>query len=111
MRCYNNIDNPCEFNDKKCGMVSYNTVVWLTYTHNRNHGNFHVRTFYPQMLSRTSDIFPLQVMALTECLEFPLKIIYVDRSPGPPTEIKFPDSSDPKVVLIYRPGHYDILYK
>lgn len=53
----------------------------------------------------------LQVMAITECLEFPLKIIYVDRSPGPPTEIKFPDNSNPDVVLIYRPGHYDILYK
>ncbi|KAL5269026.1 hypothetical protein ACHWQZ_G002748 [Mnemiopsis leidyi] len=52
----------------------------------------------------------LQIKALTECLSFPLKLVYVDRSEGGPTELVIPDGSSPDVSLLYRPGHYDILY-
>lgn len=53
----------------------------------------------------------LHIMALCSCLEFPVKIMYVDRTSGGPTEINFPDGTAPTVTLLYRPGHYDILYK
>ena len=46
----------------------------------------------------------LQIKALTECLSFPLKLVYVDRSEGGPTELVIPDGSSPDVSLLYRPG-------
>ncbi|XP_063684538.1 ubiquitin thioesterase OTUB1-like isoform X2 [Bolinopsis microptera] len=52
----------------------------------------------------------LQIKALTDCLSFPLKLVYVDRSEGSPSELIIPDGSNPTVFLLYRPGHYDILY-
>ena len=49
----------------------------------------------------------LQIKALTECLSFPLKLVYVDRSEGGPTELVIPDGSSPDVSLLYRPGSFN----
>lgn len=53
----------------------------------------------------------IQILALVECLDFPLKLVYVDRSEGEPNEVIIPHGAQPSVTLLYRPGHYDILYE
>ncbi|KAJ1463182.1 peptidase C65 Otubain-domain-containing protein [Pelagophyceae sp. CCMP2097] len=52
----------------------------------------------------------VQIIALTEMLGVPVCIEYLDGS-GAPTCIVFPEGSKPCVTLLYRPGHYDILYE
>lgn len=51
----------------------------------------------------------VQIIALTEFLGVPVAIEYLDGS-GIPSCLVFPDGSHPVVKLLYRPGHYDILY-
>lgn len=51
----------------------------------------------------------VQIIALTELLEVPVAIEYLDAG-GSPSCIIFPDSANPIITLLYRPGHYDILY-
>lgn len=52
----------------------------------------------------------LQIKAISECLNFPMKLVYVDQTDGAPNILVFPDGATPDVNLLYRPGHYDILY-
>lgn len=51
----------------------------------------------------------VQIIALTEMLQVPVAIEYLDGS-GTPSCIVFPEGAHPTVKLLYRPGHYDILY-
>ncbi|KAJ8604363.1 hypothetical protein CTAYLR_002555 [Chrysophaeum taylorii] len=51
----------------------------------------------------------VQIIALTEMLQVPVTIEYLDAS-GHPSSIVFPEGAHPTVKLLYRPGHYDILY-
>jgi ubiquitin thioesterase protein OTUB1 len=58
----------------------------------------------------------IQIMALVNYLEVPLRIVYLDANPKKTEaeEMIFPESADPKTLfctLLYRPGHYDLLYK
>lgn len=53
----------------------------------------------------------IQILALAECLDFPLKLVYVDRSEGEANEVIIPYGAQPNVTLLYRPGHYDIMYQ
>lgn len=54
-------------------------------------------------------------MALLNYIHIPLKIVYLDSNltTVEPTSMVFPMDvkEDPSIVLLYRPGHYDILYK
>ncbi|GAB4821136.1 hypothetical protein N2152v2_008182 [Parachlorella kessleri] len=72
----------------------------------------------------------VQLVALTDTLQVPLRVVYLDRSLGVPstagddggvhvdTHDFFPEGLaaaggavlQPRVHLLYRPGHYDILY-
>jgi len=59
----------------------------------------------------------LQIAALSSCLGVPVCVVYLDRSEGDTAaEHLFQDSSPagaggfPPVYLLYRPGHYDIIY-
>jgi hypothetical protein len=61
------------------------------------------------------DAFEVHVVALTDVLQVPLRIVNVDisRIAEPNTHIF--ESSDaapsvPCVTLLYRPGHYDLIY-
>jgi hypothetical protein len=57
----------------------------------------------------------IQIMALCQALDYPLKIAYLDRSGG---TLNFHDihlsEAIPKtrhsLRMLYRPGHYDLLY-
>ena len=54
----------------------------------------------------------IHVIALTKTTNVPVRIVYVDRSEQEETtEHDFPDDSTPKLHILYRPGHYDILYR
>mmetsp|Transcript_8083 Transcript_8083/g.21943 ORF Transcript_8083/g.21943 Transcript_8083/m.21943 type:complete len:264 (-) Transcript_8083:76-867(-) len=58
----------------------------------------------------------LQIAALSSCLGVPVCVVYLDRSEGDTAaEHLFQDSTSgiggfPPVHLLYRPGHYDIIY-
>lgn len=57
----------------------------------------------------------IQIMALLNYLGIPIRIVYLDSNLASvdPTSMVFPMDveEDPSIVLLYRPGHYDILYK
>ena len=62
----------------------------------------------------------LQIIALTKSLRVPVEIFYLDRSEGDaPNVLRLPEEHDspkakryqgPHITLLYKPGHYDLLY-
>nr|ACO10355.1 Ubiquitin thioesterase otubain-like [Caligus rogercresseyi] len=53
----------------------------------------------------------IHVIALTAATGVNVRILYLDRgSNKEASPHDFPEGSDPKVHLLYRPGHYDVLY-
>lgn len=53
----------------------------------------------------------IQIIALTAALGVPVRVEYMDRGEGDQcNHHHFPEDSNPVVTLLYRPGHYDILY-
>lgn len=53
----------------------------------------------------------IHIIALTNALSVPVGIIYLDRTEQDSAKThNFPDDSDPKIIILYRPGHYDIIY-
>jgi len=56
----------------------------------------------------------VQITALTAYLGVGVKVVYLDQTTtdsGAASEIVIPDSAPPVTTLLYRPGHYDILYE
>ena len=56
----------------------------------------------------------VNLYALTHVLQVLLQVVHIwDRPIEPNTVIIYesPDSSVPSVTLLYRPGHYDIIYE
>uniref|UniRef100_A0A8C6YXN7 OTU deubiquitinase, ubiquitin aldehyde binding 1 n=1 Tax=Nothoprocta perdicaria TaxID=30464 RepID=A0A8C6YXN7_NOTPE len=54
----------------------------------------------------------IHVIALARALHVPVLVEYMDRGEGGATHPHvFPEGARPRVHLLYRPGHYDILYK
>jgi ubiquitin thioesterase protein OTUB1 len=52
----------------------------------------------------------LQCAALAAEVGLPVRIEYLDQSEGPLNHHDFPEDQAPAVFLLYRPGHYDVLY-
>ena len=53
----------------------------------------------------------IHIIALTSAIGVSIRIEYMDRqSADHINHHDFPEGSDPQVYLLYRPGHYDILY-
>jgi len=52
----------------------------------------------------------VQCVALANELNIPLRIEYVDQSDGGLVGHVFPEKRQPQVFLLYRPGHYDLIY-
>ncbi|CAB4069175.1 OTUB1 [Lepeophtheirus salmonis] len=53
----------------------------------------------------------IHVIALTAATSINVRILYLDRgSNKEASPHDFPDGSMPKIHLLYRPGHYDVLY-
>jgi len=68
-------------------------------------------------MGRESD--HIHISVLSKLCGVPVRIEYLDRSIGnsQDSDIQmtvnhhdFPEDSSPKIFLLYRPGHYDILY-
>ncbi|XP_048850945.1 ubiquitin thioesterase OTUB1a isoform X1 [Brienomyrus brachyistius] len=61
-------------------------------------------------MSKESD--HIHVIALAQALNVSVLVEYMDRGEGGTVNPHvFPEGSEPRVFLLYRPGHYDILYK
>lgn len=53
----------------------------------------------------------IHIIALTSAIGVGVRLQYMDRGEGGKVNAHdFPDGSQPRVHLLYRPGHYDILY-
>ena len=53
----------------------------------------------------------LHITALTNALGVCVSVCYMDRTDGGQVnDHRFPEDGTPRVHLLYRPGHYDILY-
>lgn len=54
----------------------------------------------------------MHAIALGSALKVGIRVVYLDRgeaTTSPPAH-DFPEDCTPSVYLLYRPGHYDILY-
>lgn len=61
-------------------------------------------------MSKESD--HIHIIALAKALNVSILVEYMDRGEGGTVNHHiFPEDSDPRIFLLYRPGHYDILYK
>uniref|UniRef100_A0A8C7W2C2 ubiquitinyl hydrolase 1 n=1 Tax=Oncorhynchus mykiss TaxID=8022 RepID=A0A8C7W2C2_ONCMY len=61
-------------------------------------------------MSKESD--HIHIIALAQALNVSILVEYMDRGEGGSVNHHvFPEGSEPRVFLLYRPGHYDILYK
>ena len=58
----------------------------------------------------STDADHLVIMALAEALHVNLIIAYLDGHPGDLNYHEFGDVEGPHIALLYRPGHYDLLY-
>lgn len=71
-------------------------------------------TFFAYSPLQNTKIFVLfLITALCSALKVGVRVEYMDRGEaegGQVTAHEFPDGLKPKVYLLYRPGHYDILY-
>ncbi len=53
----------------------------------------------------------LHITSLTSALGACVSVCYMDRTGGGQVNAHtFPEDGSPKIHLLYRPGHYDILY-
>jgi ubiquitin thioesterase protein OTUB1 len=53
----------------------------------------------------------IHVIALTNATQMPASIVYLDRGDQQQaTKHNFPEDSSPEISILYRPGHYDIIY-
>lgn len=55
----------------------------------------------------------VHIISLTSATQVPVRIEYMDRGNASTPSVNhhdFPDGSNPHLRLLYRPGHYDILY-
>ena len=54
----------------------------------------------------------IHIIALTAALNVNIRVEYMDRGEGGKvTAHDFPEGSQAKLCMLYRPGHYDLLYK
>jgi ubiquitin thioesterase protein OTUB1 len=54
----------------------------------------------------------IHVIALTAIINISVSIIYLDRTDQTKAiPHNFPEGSEPKLYILYRPGHYDIIYE
>ncbi|XP_030638167.1 ubiquitin thioesterase OTUB1a [Chanos chanos] len=61
-------------------------------------------------MSKESD--HIHIIALAQALDVSILVEYMDRGEGGTVNHHvFPEDGEPRIFLLYRPGHYDILYK
>ena len=74
--------------------------------------HFQLRICQQEVEPMTRECDHIHITALTSALGVPVRIEYMDRGGDDSTNAhSFPEGSSPKFTLLYRPGHYDILYR
>lgn len=53
----------------------------------------------------------IHIIALNAYTQVPVRVEYMDSSNSTLNHHDFPEGSHPYIHLLYKPGHYDILYK
>ncbi|XP_072895283.1 ubiquitin thioesterase OTUB2-like isoform X1 [Hemitrygon akajei] len=53
----------------------------------------------------------IHITALTQALDISIQVEYMDKTDSEVNHHIFPEGSKPLIYLLYKPGHYDILYK
>ena len=53
----------------------------------------------------------IHIIALNAYTQVPVRVEYMDRGNSSLNHHDFPEGSHPYIHLLYKPGHYDILYK
>lgn len=110
------------FNDKEVASYCVAFVRQVTSAHLTEHSDTYIHYLdNPQPMSQfvSAEVEPMdkesdfvQCVALSKEFGVPVVIQYVDQSEGPLNSHILPsDDCTPAVHLLYRPGHYDILYK
>ena len=95
------------------GELKNNAILYETFIDNGLPIEFFCQTEV-EPLDKEAD--QIQIMALLNYLEIAIMIIYLDANVNSKeaTMMLLPESAKPEDVtatLLYRPGHYDILYK
>ena len=76
---------------------------------------FELQYCLEEVLSVKKDAQQVNLTVLTNVLQVPLRVVNIDVSlieePNIHIIYESPDSSVPTVTLLYRPGHYDIIYE
>merc|ERR1740124_961043 len=99
-------------------------ITWLRYSTSL-HLQLNQDNFLPYVMEHggvkhfcTTQVEPVkkeadqvQCIALSQFFKIPIRIYYLDQSSGGINCHDFPHGSEPTVHLLYRPGHYDIIYK
>lgn len=57
------------------------------------------------------EVEQVQIIALSSALQVGVRVVHLDRSGGPLNHHDFPEGQTPVVHLLYRPGHYDLIYE
>ena len=52
----------------------------------------------------------IHIIALTTALEANIRVVYIDHTNESSIIHDFPNGCTPAIHLLYRPGHYDLLY-
>ena len=94
------------------GQIKNNAILYETFIENELPIEFFCQTEVEQIDKEADQI---QIMALLNYLEVAIKIIYLDSNVKSKEAytVLLPENStekDIKATLLYRPGHYDILY-
>ena len=77
--------------------------------------SFHPPALYlshccPYLYPPAPECEQIHIIALCEALGVAVAIEYLDGSSGPLSCLTLPEGREPAITLLYRPGHYDILY-
>jgi ubiquitin thioesterase protein OTUB1 len=95
------------------GEMKNNSFLYETFVYNELPIDVFCQMEVEQMDKEADQI---QIMALLNYLEIGIKIIYLDANEKQKEayEVILPECTKPeeiKATVLYRPGHYDILYK
>lgn len=72
----------------------------------------HLFVFLKEVEPMSKESDHIHIIALARALNVSILVEYMDRGEGGTVNHHvFPEGSDPRIFLLYRPGHYDILYK
>uniref|UniRef100_UPI00398F7615 ubiquitin thioesterase OTUB2-like isoform X1 n=1 Tax=Pristiophorus japonicus TaxID=55135 RepID=UPI00398F7615 len=109
------------FNDRAASdhLVQYLRLLTSAYLQKRSEffeffleGGISVKDFCTQEVEPMAvESDHIHITALTQALSIPIQVEYMDKTDTEVNHHIFPEGSKPLVYLLYKPGHYDILYK